>query len=380
MKEAVIIKKSALIRKLLPLFLALKIIILCGGCLTFPDPEERVVDFWAAYQEGDYKKAEDYTAFDVEELFEWIWPPGEDEIFSEEMFQDYVERVEITVEGHEVVDGRAYVDVSVSWPDMGYFMDRLMVEAVPVTFSSAVAGADEEKINAFLRTLSLEILEETPEITTPHRVPLELEGGDWKLVEPPVPRVEEVFHLSWGEDRDIELEEYALSPLTEDQLGEGEIQDTKEKYQVPPKEAAGAGEVVKLNYHDGLSGRVQLEVELLEILRGEMARKKVKEASPLNERPPKGKEYLLAKFRISLIEGGKKEALNISDFMFEAVSYGGVVYENYLTLEGLEPVLKVRLNEGEEYQGWTYFLVGEEDKPFAVFKRHQEGETLFNLE
>jgi len=347
-KRAGVIKKSALIRKLLPLFLALKIIIICGGCLTFPNPEERVVDFWAAYQEGDYKKAEDYAAIEIEKVFERIWIPVDDEIFSEEMFQDYIERVEILVEGHEVVDRRAYVEVSVSWPDMDYFMNRLMVEVVPAAFSAAVTGADQEKSDAFFRTLSLEILEETPEVTTPHRVPLELEGGDWKLVEPPVPHVEEVFTLSQGKDGN--------------------------------KEPAGVGEVVKLNFHDALSGRVKLEIELVEILRGEMAWEKVKEASPLNERPPEGKEYLLAKFRIRLIEGGEREALNISDFMFEAVSYGGVVYENYLSLEGLEPVLKVRLNEGREYKGWTYFLVGEKDKPFAVFQRGQEGEAWFNLE
>ncbi len=338
----------ALLKKLFPFFLTLNIIFFCGGCLTFPDPERRVVNFWSAYQEGDYKKAEDYTAFDVEEVFERIWPPGDDEIFSDKMFQEYIERVDITVKGHEVDDSRAYVEVSVSWPDMDYFMDRLMVEAVPAAFSAAVAGADEEKINAFLRNLSLEILEETPEIKTPHRVPLELEGGGWKLVEPPVPCVDEVFPLPPGEDRNFE--------------------------------PAVTGEVVTLHFHDALCGRVKLEIELLEILRDEMAWKKVGEASPLNERPPEGKEYLLAKFRIRLMEGEKKEPLNISDFMFEAVSHGGVVYENYLTLEGLEPVLKVRLNEAEEYQGWTYFLVGEKDKPLAVFQRGQEGEAWFNLE
>jgi len=370
----------ALLKKLFPLFLTLNLIFFCGGCLTFPDPEKRVVNFWSAYQEGDYKKAEYYTAFDVEEVFERIWPPGDDEIFSDKMFQNYIERVDITVKGHEVDDSRAYVEVYVSWPDMDYFMDRLMVEAVPAAFSAAVAGADKEKIDTFLRTLSLEILEETPEITTPHRVPLELEGDDWKLVEPPVPHVKEVFDLPQGKDGNTEPEKYRVPTFSKDFLGEPEIQDVKGELPAPSKEPAGAGEVVKLDFLDALSGRVKLEIEMLETLRGEMAWKKVKEASPSNERPPEGKEYLLAKFRIRLIEGEKGEPLNISDFMFEAVSHRGVVYENYLTLEGLEPVLKVRLNEAEEYQGWTYFLVGEKDKPLAVFQRGQEGEACFNLE
>ncbi|RQD77201.1 MAG: hypothetical protein D5R97_02900 [Candidatus Syntrophonatronum acetioxidans] len=366
--------------KLVTLLLLIKVVLAWGGCLTFPDPEQRVIEFWSAYKEGDFEKAEDYVLFEPEEVTERIWSQGDNEIFNQEMVQNYIERVSITTKGHEIDNYTARVEVSVTWPDQGIFMEKLMVEAVPKAFSAVVVGADEEEVVALLKPLFIQKLEETPLVNTSHMVSLQMKDREWKLVDPPVPYPEKVFDLPREEDRTTEV---ANSLYPEEDLEGCDLDrekfKSKDKSETSLEEPAGLGDQVTICFQDAVTGEVELEMELLETLRGDKAWEKVQKASPSNDSPPEGKEYILARFRSRLKEAEGEGPLTINHFMFETVSGRRLVYENYSTLAGLEPDLSVDLYEGEEHEGWTYFLVKESDNPFAVFKRGKEGEAWFAL-
>ena len=122
---------------------------------------------------------------------------------------------------------------------------------------------------------------------------------------------------------------------------------------------------------------VTLEMEMQEIIRGSRAWDIIYKANHVNDPPAEGKEYILAKFMIRVIDTPDADPISIMHRQFEAVSMTGVVYKRAFA-EGLTQPLNVDLYKGAQYTGWTYFEVDKADNPLIVFLRGHKGEQWFS--
>ncbi len=162
------------------------------GCAAAPNPEEAVKNFWSAFKEGNYEKASTYIASDLDTVPD-LWPDEGDELYSDEMAHAFIERIHIITEGHEIHNGSATVNVNVTWPDIESLFGNYFLEAMPIAFAAAFEGMSDEEMDDMLKTLFFEVMEDTPDVTVPHEVPLILEDGQWKLMEAPFPDLETDF-------------------------------------------------------------------------------------------------------------------------------------------------------------------------------------------
>lgn len=162
---------------------------------------------------------------------------------------------------------------------------------------------------------------------------------------------------------------------------------------------ATLGETIRVTMDDWLIGEamVTFEIEMTEVISGDKAWEMVKKASQFNVEPGEGMsrsfyqntpEYILAKFRFKIIETEyffaniQEEPLVIYHDMFSAISSDGIEYPEwfYFSVLGLEPELDAVLYKGDEFEGWTFFLVNKDDNnPLAVFEGERSAETWFKL-
>ncbi len=143
---------------------------------------------------------------------------------------------------------------------------------------------------------------------------------------------------------------------------------------------AGIGEAFTVYKDDWLTGKVTFEVTLIETITGEEAWQMVKAGNQFNDKPDEGKEYILAKFQVAVLETEEDEPFDINHAMFSAISGGGIEYGGFLSVAGIEPNLRVDLYEGAVHEGFTYFMVDTDDEnPLAVMDRRRSSEIWFKL-
>ncbi len=142
---------------------------------------------------------------------------------------------------------------------------------------------------------------------------------------------------------------------------------------------AGLNEAFTVHKDDIFVGKVTFELEMVELISGDEAWNMVREANPYNDEPEDGKEYILAKFRVKIIETEEDDPYEINHAQFEAVSEGGVTYDAFISVSGLEPNLRNDLYEGAEHTGYTYFMVDKDDSPVAAHARGRNSEVWFDL-
>jgi hypothetical protein len=139
------------------------------------------------------------------------------------------------------------------------------------------------------------------------------------------------------------------------------------------------GERVSLTYYDLFHGNVQLDIELLEVISGDAAWEIVRQGNQFNDEPGEGQEYILAKYRV-VVNEVEEEPFDLNHALFDAVSSGGNTYDDFISVSGLEPDLGNELYEGAEREGYTYFLVNQNDEnPLAAFQRRSDAEVWFQL-
>ena len=144
------------------------------------------------------------------------------------------------------------------------------------------------------------------------------------------------------------------------------------------KNPAGVGDTFKVDRDDWLNGLTTIEIELTEVVSGEKAWNLVKNGNMFNAEPPEGKEYILAKFRITVIDT-EEEPFELNHAYFDVVSGEGIEYTDFITVSGLEPDLSTDIYIGATHEGWTYFLVDTNDNPLAVYDRKYDSEIWFKL-
>jgi hypothetical protein len=123
-----------------------------------------------------------------------------------------------------------------------------------------------------------------------------------------------------------------------------------------------------------------VEITLLEIVRGEEARERIVSQGISNRPPETGFEYILALIRFGYFQRGRRrgtEAYQLTESQFAAVSSDiKQEYELPPVLQQPQPPLIGRLfNQGETHEGWILLQVpAGEKEPRLVFKRkHTEG-------
>jgi hypothetical protein len=141
---------------------------------------------------------------------------------------------------------------------------------------------------------------------------------------------------------------------------------------------AQIGDSLLVRQDSWFSGSAMLELELLSLVSGDQAWDMVRQANMFNDPPGEGREYILAEFRVKVLEV-EEEPYEMSHAMFDAVSADGRVYGEFISVAGLEPSLRIELYEGAEHIGWTYFLVERDDTPVAAFDRGSASERWFVL-
>ncbi len=144
------------------------------------------------------------------------------------------------------------------------------------------------------------------------------------------------------------------------------------------KSPSGIGDRLTIQGDDIFVGAFTIELELLSLVSGDDAWQMVREANMYNDPPEEGMEYILAKFYVAVLEV-EEGPFDMSHAKFDAVSAEGRVYGGFISVAGLEPSLRVELYEDADHEGWTYFMVEQDDTPVAAFDRGRDSEVWFTL-
>lgn len=144
---------------------------------------------------------------------------------------------------------------------------------------------------------------------------------------------------------------------------------------------ASPGESVTVETDGFISGEATIQLTYLRYVRGDAALDSVLAANQFNDEPPPGYEYLLARFRVEVVEVAGTEAFEMWDGDWEAFSASGVLYpEAYRDACCLPASLEGEGFAGASWEGWVPFYVQVGDgNPTAVFQREGSGETWFAL-
>lgn len=139
---------------------------------------------------------------------------------------------------------------------------------------------------------------------------------------------------------------------------------------------AGLNQVVRAELDDLFSGRLVIEMELLELISGQQAWNMIYAWNRFNEPPGTGKEYILAKFRVKILKA-EEEPYDINNAQFDVFSATGVEYTELFSVAGRDPELDTKLFVNAEHTGYVAFLVKTDDSPVAVYELYWAEDAMW---
>jgi hypothetical protein len=118
-----------------------------------------------------------------------------------------------------------------------------------------------------------------------------------------------------------------------------------------------------------------MKITLVEVMRGEEAWKRIREASPSNKAAPPGFEYVLARVKFEYSARGTPGLCihQLSPQQFNSCSSDG---QDYALAEVMPPKPEMRkaMKSGETVEGWIVFSVSQKDKaPLMTYSADQGG-------
>lgn len=114
-------------------------------------------------------------------------------------------------------------------------------------------------------------------------------------------------------------------------------------------------------------------MSITETLRGDEAWTKIKAANMFNDAAPSGKEYILAKVKVSVSNVSNDKAVAFNAYSLTAYSTNNVEYDTPIVVEP-DPVFEGKLYNGGSLEGYVAFLVNKSDaSPKAVFGESYDG-------
>jgi hypothetical protein len=106
-----------------------------------------------------------------------------------------------------------------------------------------------------------------------------------------------------------------------------------------------------------------MKIALLEVIRGEEAWKRIREASAANKPAESGSEFVLARIRFEY-QARELPGLCVHPLLpeqFMAYSAGGEDYRPASVVPP-KPEMRKELKSGESFEGWLVFMVAQQDK------------------
>ena len=126
-------------------------------------------------------------------------------------------------------------------------------------------------------------------------------------------------------------------------------------------------------------GRCEIEIILKELILGDEALTILEQVEKDHPKPGKGRQYVLARFYISMLAKEGNKLFHVDNGLFNVVRENGIAYTKHFALKKLSPSIVADLQEGVEYEGWVCFKVSTDDNPVAVFGRKWGTEAYFAL-
>lgn len=124
---------------------------------------------------------------------------------------------------------------------------------------------------------------------------------------------------------------------------------------------------------DNFSDKYTAEVCVKEVIRGNAAWNKIKEANMFNDEPSADKEYILAKISIKAISVADDKKLDVSKYNFNLYSSSNSEYDTVSVVEP-DPALGGSIYTGASTEGWCAFLVNKNDSaPKIVYGQKYDG-------
>lgn len=136
------------------------------------------------------------------------------------------------------------------------------------------------------------------------------------------------------------------------------------------KNPAKINEIVTVGATSSDGANCVLEIELLEVKKGNDANNILQNIRDYGTGPEENREYTFAKFRIKNIKNNASKdlpfILNNAYFSYSNSSYKK--YKDFMTVSGLSPDINAELYEGAEHIGWICLYTEKNDpSPKAVF-------------
>jgi len=149
----------------------------------------------------------------------------------------------------------------------------------------------------------------------------------------------------------------AIQTMSEDSRGEDSSSNSRSN-------PAKAGKTLIYNSMKESYDAFELEITLVEVLRGGAALRLIKQADNYNDPPPAGKEYFMAKFKIKALRSKNDEEIN-PQYMFNIVRKDGSTYDDLGTYVSGVKLLSA-MYEGATQEGYVVFLVDEDDNDLLI--------------
>lgn len=125
---------------------------------------------------------------------------------------------------------------------------------------------------------------------------------------------------------------------------------------------------------DSFGGTFEADVTVLEVVRGEEAFRRLREASHLNGPPTAGHEWVLARIRFHLLRGPTSDArFDLGYHHFSAVTSDGRVYGQHPFVVPPEPLILAELFPGASHEGWNADQVLIGDRSLLLFGEESDG-------
>jgi len=134
-----------------------------------------------------------------------------------------------------------------------------------------------------------------------------------------------------------------------------------------PSSAAPAGAVLTdiVECGEGYTSHelYDMKIALLEVIRGEEAWKKIREASAANKPAESGSEYIVARIRFEY-QARELPGLCAHPLLPEQFTAYSAIGEDYrpVSIVPPKPELRKELKSGESFEGWIAFMVAQQDK------------------
>lgn len=139
------------------------------------------------------------------------------------------------------------------------------------------------------------------------------------------------------------------------------------------------GETATFDGMENLFYNYKVELTVTDVVRGDDAWAIVKKGNQFNKKPESGKEYILVKFKIKVLESVDDKKADLNNAQFTFVSASGTTYDDFVTIAGVKPEL-TDMYAGAESEGYAYDIVDIGDKPLVVFHEGFDGEVWFATE